>query len=317
MQLAARFAFLLSFAVMTCTVASSSEDSLTWVSQAGGAMTRDAKGHIVAIDLRASWAGDSDLASLAEVPTLTRLDLSETRISDHGLRQLKTAPMIADLNLRYAELITDEGISALKNWKHLARLNIEGTKITDSALEQLSTLTSLQALNIGSVQVTDAGLEALTSLTNLKELTLGGDKLTDAGLQPLRQLPGLTFLDLGGVQRTDSGMWSVSFTQSGLEAIASLKDLKRLRLQGTLMTARALETIKNLPRLEQLDLHDCAQVGDDAIPVLSAMRTLRWLDMSGTKLSSAGFAKLQLERPDCRILHAAAAPKHDAGTADE
>ncbi len=175
----------------------------------------------MAVDLRASWAGDSDIASLAEIPTLRRLDLSQTRISDHGLRQLKSAPAIADLNLRYAELITDEGISALKTWKHLKRLDVEGTKVTDSTLRHFSDLSTLEALNIGYVLVTDAGLEAQASLTHLKELTLGGNKLTDAGLQPLRELPGLTFLDLGGAQRTDSGLWSVSFTEPGLAAIGN------------------------------------------------------------------------------------------------
>jgi Leucine-rich repeat (LRR) protein len=247
---------------------------------------------------------------------MTRLDLSETRITDHGLRQLKSAPAITDLNLRYAELITDQGIAAMKTWKHLTRLNLEGTKITDSALQQISTFTSLEALNIGSVQVTDAGLESLTSLTKLRELTLGGDKLTDAGLQALRQLPGLTMLNLGGVQRTDSGPWFVSLTQPGVEAIATLQALRRLRLQQTLISARGLNTIKGLPHLELLDLHDCGQVGDDALPALAAMPALRVLDLTGTKVSTAGLEKFRRDRPDCRILHAASTPKHETGTVE-
>ncbi len=301
-----RFGFLISLALLTSTAVASGVDSLAWVSDAGGALTADARGRAVSIDLRASWASDSDVASLAAFPTLRKLDLSETRITDHGLRQLKNVPAIADLNLRYAEMITDAGMSALKNWKHLARLNLEGTKITDSALQQISALSSLEVLNIGSVQVTDAGLEALTSLTNLRELKLGGDKLTDAGLQPLRQLPGLRILDLGGVQLTDSGPWSVSFTQPGLEAIATLKVLRRLRLRGTLISARGLDTIKGLAQLEVLDVHDCKQIGDDAIPRLAGMRGLRFLDLTGTKVSAAGLEKLRKERPDCRILHSQA-----------
>lgn len=312
-----RFTFLLSFTLLTSAAFASATDSLAWVSGAGGVVTRNPSGRVMSIDLRASWASDSDLATLASLPALTHLDLSETRITDHGLRQLKSAPGIADLNLRYAELITDQGISALKSWKHLARLNLEGTKITDSALQQLSSLSSLEVLNIGSVQVTDAGLEALTSLVNLKELTLGGDKLTDTGLQSLRQLPGLRLLDLGGIQRSDSGPWSVSFTEPGLEAIATLKVLRELRLQGTLIGARGLETIRNLSQLELLDLHDCRQVGDDAVPVLTAMRTLQWIDLTGTSISTTALEKLKKEKPGCRILHAPSASKHDAGMVEE
>jgi hypothetical protein len=298
-----RCALLLSILFVASGVPSGAADSLAWVSEAGGVVARDAQGGVVGIDLRGSWIGDSDLASLADSPTLARLDLSETRISDHGLRELKTAPAISDLNLRYAELITDQGIAALKNWKHLVRLNLEGTKITDSALQQFSARTSLEVLNIGSVQVTDAGIEALTSLVNLKELTLGGNKLTDAGLQPLRQMPGLTVLDLGGVQREDSGPWSVSFSQPGLEAMATLNALQHLRLNGTLITARGLETLKRLP-LESLDLHDCSQIKDDAVPVLAGIRTLRFVDLTGTKVSATEVAKLRRMRPGCRILDA-------------
>ena len=307
-----RFAHSFVIALLSTALPAAAPDSLGWVSDAGGAVMRDAQGRVIAVDLRASWAGDSDLASLAAIPTLYRLDLSDTRISDHGLRQLKNAPAITDLNLRYAELITDEGISALKTWRHLKRLNLEGTKVTDSTLPQLSTLSSLEALNIGSVLVTDAGLEALTSLTNLKELTLGGNKLTDAGLQALRQLPGLTFLDLGGVQREDSGIWSISLSQPGLEAIATLKDLRQLRLQGSLIGARGLDSLKALPRLERLDLHDCPRIEADALPILAAMKTLRSLDLTGTKVTSTGLEKLRRAKPACQILMAASSAKSEA-----
>jgi Leucine-rich repeat (LRR) protein len=292
---------LLVFALFLVSIPGHAVDSLAWISEAGGVVSRNAQGDIFAIDLRASWAGDSDLAPLANIRTLRRLDISETRIGDHGLRQLKNAPAVSELNLRYAELITDQGVSALKNWKQIIRLNLQGTKITDSALLQLSALTSLEALNIGSVQVTDAGIEALASLVHLKELTLGGNKLTDAGLQPLRQMPGLTFLDLGGVQRTDSGPWSVSFGQSGLEAIATLRSLRRLRLSDTGINARGIEVLKRLP-LESLDLHDCNELKDDAIPILARIRTLHFLDLSGTKVSATEVTKLRRMRPDCRII---------------
>ena len=309
-----RLVVLFSIGLFAFAPSSPAATALVWVSDVGGTATRNAQGQVIGIDLRASWVGDSDLASIAEIPTLKRLDLSGTRISDHGLRQLKNATAITDLNLRYAELITDQGISALRNWKHLVRLNLEGTKITDGALQQLSALSSLEVLNIGSVQVTDAGVEALTSLTNLKELTLGGNKLTDAGLQPLRQLPGLTFLDLGGTQREDSGPWSVSFTQTGLEAVATLKTLQHLRLNGTLITARGLQTLKDLP-LESLDLHGSAQIKDDAVPVLASMKTLRIIDLTGTSVSATEVDRLRQIRPDCKILHAASSAKPKAETA--
>ena len=91
-------------ATVGCLGAGIPDDRLA---DAGGVVDLDSSGQIVAVDLHASWATDSDIAELVRLPNLSRLDLSLTRISDHGLRQLKDVPAITDLNLRYDELITD------------------------------------------------------------------------------------------------------------------------------------------------------------------------------------------------------------------
>ena len=277
-------------------------DLTSWIADAGGAVTRDRAGQIVAVDLRASWITDSDIPELARLPNLARLDLSLTRISDHGLQQLKDAPAITDLNLYSDELITDAGLSAVKGWKHLKRLSVRGTKITDTTLQHLSGINSLESLDAGYAQITDVGLDLLTPLTNLKELTIGGNKLTDAGLQPLRQLPGLIYLDLSGEQRTDSGLWSVSLTEPGLDAIATMKNLRHLRLNGTLVSARGLERLVHLNNLEWLDLEGCKRIGDDVAPLLASFRALHRVDLAGTQVTDKGIAAIQHANPGCKIL---------------
>src|SRR5690242_17439921 len=73
-----------------------------WIRAAGGSVTKDNAGRIIAVDLHTSWVGDSDIADLAKLPALTKLDLSLTRITDRGLLDLKTATNLSDLNLYYA-----------------------------------------------------------------------------------------------------------------------------------------------------------------------------------------------------------------------
>ena len=277
-------------------------DSDRWIADAGGVASRDRDGKIVAVDLRGSWVTDSDLGDLARLGSLSRLDLSLTRISDHGLQQLKNARGITDLSLRYAELITDAGLVAVKEWKHLQRLNLRGTKITDTTLQHLSGVTSLESLDIGFVQVTDVGLDALTALPNLKELAIGGNKLTDVGLQPLRQMPGLISLDLSGAQRTDSGLWSISLTEPGLDAVATLKNLRHLRLNGTGVFARGLEKLSGLVHLERLDLQGCSRIADDAAPVLTAFPELRFVDLTSTAITEKGIAAIRRARPECKVV---------------
>ena len=168
-----------------------------------------------------------------QLPYLTHLDLSLTRITDQGMQEIKNLPGIVDLNLYFAEYVTDEGLAAIKGWKRLKRLNVHGTKISDTTLEHISGITTLEYLNIGSAMITDVGLERLTSLPNLKELTMGGNELGDAGLQALRQMPGLTYLDLNGRQGTDSNVWAIAMSDSGLDAVLSLKELRELRFGCT------------------------------------------------------------------------------------
>jgi Leucine-rich repeat (LRR) protein len=267
-----------------------------WIAHAGGAVDGGS------VSLRASWVTDSDMPLLAHMPGLTRLDLSLTRISDPGLRALRGAPSISDLNLSFAEQIGDDGVSALRDWKHLRRLNLRGTKITDAALETLAGVKSLESLDVGYAQLTDAGPEHLTALANLRRLSLGGNKLTAAGLQFLREEPRLSYLDISGTQRTDSGLWSITLTSEGVEAIATVTDLVDLNLGGTAISAGGLKTLASLPRLERLTLQNCKRVGHDAVPVLSSWTRLRWLDVAGTQLTPEDVAALKKALPECRIL---------------
>jgi hypothetical protein len=56
-------------------------------------------------------------------------------------------------------------------------------------------------------------------------------------------------------------------------------------------------------------LHDCARVADDTIPILAAMPALHTVDLTGTKVTTAGVEKLRRAKPDCRFLLAASKPK--------
>src|SRR6478672_12985130 len=93
--------------------------STDWIAQLGGTVKRNPAGDIVAVNLRGSWINDAEMIELARLPRLEQLDLSHTRITDEGMLRLKTAPRIRDLNLYYAELVTDQGMTAIQGWKHL------------------------------------------------------------------------------------------------------------------------------------------------------------------------------------------------------
>jgi len=219
------------------------------------------------------------------------------------LERVEEPPAVVDLDLRYAEQITDEGTSALKGWQRLKRLNLRGTKITDTTLEHLAGIPTLESLDIGFSQFTDSGLQNLALLPHLKELAIGGNKLSDVGLQFLRQLPGLTSLDVSGSQRTDSGLWSVTMTEAAVDSIATLRNLQELRLGGSPVSSRWLEKMKVLKKLERLSLQDARRVGDDASAVLATFTALRWLDLKGTAMTAPAVAELRKQLPHCDIVY--------------
>jgi len=287
----------------------------TWIEEVGGSVIRDAAGHITGVDLRASWVTDTDLRKLAQLPDLNYLDLSLTRITDQGMQEIKKLPGVVELNLRYAEYVTDEGLAAIKEWKKLKRLNVHGTKISDTTLDHIAGISTLEAVNIGSAMITDVGLERLTSLPNLKELTMGGNELGDAGLQALRQMPGLTYLDLIGRQGTDSNVWAISMSDVGLQALLTLKNLRELRFGCTSygvgvegqrfatvsamsVTPRWLESMKSaFPKLERLTLQGCNKVDDEGAQMLAAFPGLREVDLKGTAVTVKGIAALRAAKP--------------------
>src|SRR3954451_11186572 len=270
----------------------------------GGTTRTDAQGRVIAVNLRSSWIDDSDLLELARLPQLTDLDLSETRITDIGFQYLKPLKNITRVNLYYAEQIGDGALAVMREWKNLKEVNLRGTKMTDAGLVHLAGL-PIESLDVGFSLFTDNGFDALVNLPQLKHLAVGGDKITDVGLNSLRLMQNLIDLDLSGGQRTDSGIWAAAvtdraietldavtrlqvlnlrgakFTDAGFPRLTRLKDLRRLDLGETQLSAKGLASLPSLDKLEVLSFYKASKIGDDAVTVLAQMKTLKWVDFTG------------------------------------
>lgn len=272
-----------------------------WVSHLGGRVETDARGDVTAVWLRGTYVADSDLAKVAGMPRLEKLDLALSRVTDLGMLRLKDLKNVREIDLFFAELVTDEGLAAMKNWPKVERLNLRGTKVTDNTLSLFAGKESITALDIGYAEVTDSGLQHLPRYPNLRELAFGGNKMTEVGLQVLRAMPQLTKLDISGKQRTDSGLWFVGLTDIGLDPVATLADLRELNVSGTPVSSRGLEKLRGLKKLEKLNLLACKRVTDEAVAVLAAMPALKWVELKDTSLTAKGFADLRKAKPALMI----------------
>jgi hypothetical protein len=122
---------------------------------------------VVAVDLTATAATDTDLELVASLPTVKRLYLGGTDVTGAGLAHLR-------------------GLTQLQE------LYLFSTRVDDSGLAQLAGMTGLRELGLSSTPVTDGGLVHLRGLTRLEDLYLDGTRVTPEGVKDLHQaLPGL------------------------------------------------------------------------------------------------------------------------------
>jgi Leucine-rich repeat (LRR) protein len=281
-------------------------DSAEWIGKLGGKVTLDRTGKVVGVDLRGTWVNDADMLSLASMPDLETLDLSHTRITDEGMLRLKSAPKIKDLNLFYAEWITDQGMTAIRDWTHLKRLNVRGTRISDGTLEIVSHIVGLEALDIAHTSVTDNGLDYLITLINLKELSLGRGRLTNASLQILKMLSTITYLDLSGARPTPPDMPGRAAQQgipeASVRAIAELKELRVLKLGYSAIGAEGLRILGAVSTIEKLGLEGCRRVNDAALAELANWKNLKYLDVQDTQVTQTGVDALKNANPALVIL---------------
>jgi len=272
-----------------------------WIERLGGRIQRDA-GSIIGIQLGDNFVNDEEMFELMSFRKLQRLDLSHTRITDEGLLRLKPAGQIEDLNLLYAELITDLGLNAVKGWRNLKRLNVRGTRIGDGTLHIAGALGGLESLDVANTRITDDGLENLASLTRLKHLALGRSQISESAIGMLRVLTTLESLDLSGPTRKQSVRASGLMNDSEVAAISELRQLRVLKLGYAEIDVRSLRKLAVLERLEKLGLECCPNVNDEALQLLAGWKNLKYLDVQETKATPAGIAALQAARPAMQIL---------------
>jgi Leucine Rich repeat len=269
-----------------------------WIDDLGARVNRGPGGEITEVNLRASWVTDGDLLELARLPQLQRLDLSQTRITDQGLAYLKTAAGLREVNLAYAEKIGDPAHAVIKHWKNLRKLSLRGTVIADETAASAASLPELEVLDIADTIVGDVGVEALNTARKLKELSIGNIRMSEVGFQSLRQFTTLSHLDLSGRRHQSPA----NISQRGIEAIVSLRQLRVLKLGHTKFPAKSFALLAAMPAIEKLGLEFCPDINDEILPHLASWKSLRWVDLHGTKVTAEGVAALRKQRPDCQVL---------------
>ena len=138
---------------------------------------------------------DGQLAYVATLPNLQRLNLNESYITDEGIQPLGDCAGLEVLWLNDVP-ITDAGLAHLTGLKRLKLIGLGGTGTTDVGIGHLAKITSLERAILTDTNITEAGLAAFAGHPNLIQLMLPTRAINDAsGLAYLCEVPQLQFVD--------------------------------------------------------------------------------------------------------------------------
>lgn len=140
-------------------------------------------------------------AALPLIPKLTKLDsliLSGTQVTDEQLKLVGQAKSLGDLQLSDTP-ISDAGIKHLSGLTNLTSFYASRTKLTSASMPVFGKLPKLSTLGIDDTDIS-GGYESLQGLEGLTLLVAGKLKITDADADAIVKIPNLKRLDITGAE---------------------------------------------------------------------------------------------------------------------
>lgn len=197
---------------------------------------------------------------------ITNLTLSFFAGTDQVLSAVGKLSGVTDLALPGANDLTENGLQAVGNLKHLARFSLSSSDLPGEAIARVN------------------------CWQNLTHLTWRNAREPGAFLKKLQSSSFLVYLDLSGNR----------LSQADFELISKLTGLEYLSLANTKVSLEALEAIAMLPKLTGLDLTNSG-LGVKAIPVLQKMKNLKRLAILQPSTSPQSRTKLINQLPHVKI----------------
>jgi hypothetical protein len=202
----------------------------------------------------------------------------------------KAFSKITMVNLRDTDA-SDELIGRIAKFQTLSDVDLSGTKTTDAGIQLISKL-PLRVLWIQECPITDESGKHLAEHKTLQRLLANGTICTDTFIENLGSLPQLKDLGLRGTKVTSDGM----------RHIASCPKLEKLYLYSTVVDDDGINHLRDNATITKLDLSS-TNVTDDSFEIFETLPSLNELDLNAcrgiTRNAANRFARTKGCRVDC------------------
>ena len=242
--------------------------------------------------VRIIGASDRHIARLARLERVTSLFLTNGRVTDTGLAQMRNRNNLAVLDLSGNSLISSAGLAHLCESKGLDSLDLSRTRIGDEGLVELKKFPKLRWLKLNGTKITDAGMKEMANYPEIVQVEINDTAITDVGLAAWKGNPILSFFSAERTAITDVGLHQFTMNKGGFLS---------LTLNGTRVTGTYFQGLKFNVKSD-ISLNDCPLSDEGlaaAIPFLAGSEVVSTLSHSlmvlgdGAKVSPDGIAKLR------------------------
>ncbi len=272
------------------------------------------------LDVRNSPVDKDGASAIAALTGLETLKVDGGEMTDEAVQALNPLSELKNLEISNVRL-SPGGWSQLANHPHLESLYISSSNISDDTLAIIGQLKELRILHLNSVAISDRGLVQLKDLDNLEWLSLGLTPVNGAGFGPLVKAKGLKSMKRLGMDTTQLGplgaraiMTMTQLEGLGLGNIASMRDqdfvpmvkplknLKDINLSHCKgLSGQAFIAFAGHEAIESINANNCEGIDDNGLRHLVKCKTLKTLDLSGTRCTLNGVQALRRALPEVEI----------------
>ena len=255
------------------------------------------------------------LSVLAQIPSLTSIQLNATKVNDTVMEQLAALPNLESLNVA-ATAISPASAAALARMNKLEVIDLQNTQVDDSVVQALASL-PIRELNLSKTRITDASLPTIINMSTMESLNVSFTSVTGSAFKGASKM-NLKVLSVGETPFGIDGFVAIkgmrsledlNVYRSGLvehkscNVFRSFPNLKTLNAGSNAITNAGLEVFfKGHRTLETLNLGNQKGITDQGLINLIGLKTLRVLNLYHTSCSAQGAAALKQKLPECKIV---------------